>query len=67
MFTSVRTPVTTLCLLLLLLSVGLVADMSYQWSFTETTFGGYLGFILPVLACLAACIASFLLGTLVRK
>ena len=38
--------------LMLLLTTGLVGQMAYEWSFTETTFGGYLGVAIPVLACL---------------
>lgn len=43
--------------LMILLILG---TLSYTWSYTETTFGGHLGFVLPIL--LGCCL--FVLGYL---
>ena len=36
---------------LLMLTTGLVGQLAYDWSFTETSFGGYMGVAIPVICC----------------
>ena len=51
-----------LLIIIFAMFVGLQVNMSYAWSFTESTFGGWVGLILPP----TLTIAAFMLGMLYR-
>jgi hypothetical protein len=44
-------------------AIVLMAAMSYAWSYTETTFGGTVGFVSPVLLLLTAFWVGVNLGS----
>jgi hypothetical protein len=43
-------------------AVGIAAVLGYAWSFTETTFGGYLGAAIPPLMVLCGFAAGLVLN-----
>lgn len=46
--------------LIIFCATGIVAILTYQWSFTDFMFGGYAGVVIPVLMCLCCAVAGFL-------
>lgn len=48
-------------LTLILCALGINSTLAHAWSFTETTFGGYLGWAVPTLMTLASAVGGWCL------
>ena len=40
-----------------------MAILSYGWAFTQTSFGGYLGYVIPLVMCLVCFLAGVCAAT----
>lgn len=61
--TSTKAIALLFCVLSFLVALGTMFVLAYNWSFTETTFGGYAGVVLPI----AICVYCFLVGLYTNK
>ncbi len=58
---------TILALVVFALALVCAAMLSWAWSFTDTTFGGWVGFGLPLLLCVLCFLAGYCLSASVGE